>query len=181
MADPYIGEIRIFAGNFAPANWAFCNGQLLSIAQNTALFSILGTTYGGDGQATFGVPDLRGRGPVHQGQGPGLTNRVIGELEGTEAVTLITLQMPVHNHSAAVTVNSSARADTSSPAGAVFADTSGLSNDYAAAPDGSTVMNTGMEVLTDGIAGGSLPHENIQPYLCINFIIALQGIFPARN
>lgn len=151
-----------------------CNGQLLSISQNTALFSLLGTTFGGDGVTTFALPDLRGRVPIHQGQGPGLTNRTIGEAGGAESVTLTQGQMPMHNH----TVSASQNADSTSPSAAFPGnDSRGTPlNIYNSTADG-TVMNPGMI----SNSGGSQPHNNLQPYLCISFMIALEGIYPSRS
>ena|SRR5438128_8975221 len=170
MASPFIGQITLFAGNFAPRGWAFCNGQLLSIAQNTALFSILGTTYGGNGQTTFALPDLRGRVPVHAGQGPGLSNYDLGQQGGAESVTLTTAQMPAHTHPA--NANDSA-ATTNRPGGGVPA----RGGSYADAPDGSTTLDPAAV----GSAGGDQPHTNVQPYTTLNYIIAIEGIFPSRN
>ena len=172
MADPYIGEIRMFAGNFAPLGWAFCNGALLPIAQYEALFSLLGTTYGGDGQTTFALPDLRGRGPIHAGQGPGLTNHPQGEQGGTETVTLTVAQMPAHTHAPAA---SSAAGTSSHPNGNVWAASSTSDNQYAG------TSNTTMNPATIGVAGGNQPHDNRQPVLAINFIISLEGIYPSPN
>jgi microcystin-dependent protein len=172
MADAFIGEIRIFAGTFAPVGWAFCQGQLLAIAQNDALFSLIGTTYGGDGQTTFALPDLRGRFPVHQGQGPGLSNYTIGEITGTETVTLTVPQLPNHTH----TANAGSGGNNLSPAGNVWATDAG--GNTAAYSDTS---NASMAATAIGVAGGSQPHDNIQPFLGVNFIIALEGIFPPRN
>ncbi|MDQ3898292.1 MAG: tail fiber protein [Actinomycetota bacterium] len=169
MSEPFLGEIMMFAGNFAPRGWAMCNGQILPIAQNTALFSILGTTYGGNGQTTFALPDLRGRVPMHFGQGPGLSARTLGEQGGEESVTLIQAQLPQHSHTANAT---SADATSSKPDGAVPAS----GGAYAPASDGTT-MSPGF--ITGG--GGNQPHDNMQPYLAINFVIALEGIFPSRN
>ena len=169
MAEPFLGEIMIFAGNFAPRGWAMCNGQILPIAQNTALFSILGTTYGGNGQTTFALPDLRGRAPVHFGQGPGLSSYSLGQSGGVESVALLQTQLPQHSH---VANASSADATSSKPDGTV--PSSGGA--YAAASDG-TIMSPGF--ITGG--GGNQPHENVQPYLAVNFVIALEGIFPSRN
>lgn len=169
MSDPFIAEIKLFAGNFAPRGWAFCNGQILSIAQNTALFSLLGTTYGGNGQTTFALPDLRSRVPVHPGQGPGLSNVTLGQAAGSETVTLLQTQMPQHGHMVAATNGS---AGASRPANNFLS----AGGSYANASDGTT-MNPNM---VQG-AGGGQPHENRQPYLGLNFIIALEGIFPARN
>jgi microcystin-dependent protein len=180
--EPFLGQISIFGFNFAPRGWATCDGQILPIAQNTALFSLLGTTYGGNGQTTFALPDLRGRVPVHQGQGPGLSAYTIGEVTGTEAVTLITTQIPAHSHVAqsAVNVAASSLAPSDDPSGAV--PTGGTQvNIYTAAPDGTTKMNAGMVTTQVQPSGGSQPHENIQPLLCVNFCIALEGIFPSRN
>lgn len=171
MATPFIGQIRMFAGNFAPFGHAFCSGQLQSIAQNTALFALIGTTYGGDGQTTFALPDLQGRMPVHQGQGPGLTPRVIGQTGGTETVTLLSSQMPAHTHP--MNANSGA-GDSSVPTGNFFA--ASASNIYS-----NSAPNAVMNASSTNAAGGNQPHENMSPFLAINFIIALEGIFPSRN
>ncbi|MDB6053818.1 MAG: phage tail collar domain protein [Verrucomicrobiales bacterium] len=174
MATPFIGEITLFAGNFAPRGWAFCNGQLLSISQNTALFSILGTTYGGNGQTTFALPDLRGRVPIHPGQGPGLSNYNLGQLGGTENVTLSTTQLPPHNHPVNAVASGGNQA---SPVGNLPAvESTGTSKDFSnAATTGQ--MSPGMIANT----GGGSPVPVLQPYGCVNYIIALQGIFPSRN
>jgi microcystin-dependent protein len=177
MSEPFLGEIRMVGFNFAPRGWALCNGQLMSIAQNTALFSLLGTTYGGNGQTTFALPDLRGRAPLHQGQGPGLTPRTIGESSGSEAVTLLITEIPAHTHlleassgtGNANTATSNFIASTSDP------NTGEAFNSFA------TAANTTMNPASIGVSGGSQPHENMQPYLCVNFVIALEGIFPSRN
>ncbi|MDE2365511.1 MAG: phage tail protein [Betaproteobacteria bacterium] len=171
--DPFLGEIRPFAGNFAPRGWALCQGQLLSIAQNDALFSLLGTTYGGDGQTTFGLPNLASRVALHQGTGPGLSPRVIGEAGGAETVTLSNAQMPVHSHAAGC---SNTGANSLSPAGSYWStdpggNTAAYSNTAGAQMAGTAIGNT----------GGSQPHNNLQPYLVINYIIALEGIYPSRN
>ena len=171
MSDPFIGEIRLFAGNFAPNGWAFCSGQTMSIAQNTALFSLLGTTYGGNGQTTFVLPDLRGRVPVHQGNGPGLTPRTLGEVSGSEAITLTTSQIPAHSHALRA---STAAASGSTPAGSLLGSTSVNSYDNASA---GIAMAPG----AIGMTGGAQPHENMAPTLTLNYIIALFGIFPSRN
>ena len=168
--EPFIGEIRMFAGNFAPRGWALCDGQILQIVQNTALFSILGTTYGGDGQTTFGLPDLRGRFPIGQGQGPGLSSRQIGEMAGAEAVTLTTAQMPAHTHVARA---KGAAGTTSAPGNNVAA--AGRNLYSTAAPD------VALSVAAIAATGGSQTHENMPPYLGITFIIALEGIYPPRN
>lgn len=176
MATPFIAQITLFAGNFAPRGWAFCQGQIFSIAQNTALFSLLGTTYGGNGQTTFALPDLRGRVPMQPGQGPGLAPRVLGEQGGTESVTLLTTQMPQHNHSTTVVTNgNSGPATDTIPTGNVWAE--GGSYNSAA----NTQMNTTAVQVTVGVSGGSQPHSNIQPFLALNFIIAIEGIYPSRN
>lgn len=169
MSEPFIGEIRIFPYNFAPRGWAFCQGQLLSIAQNTALFALIGVTFGGNGQTTFGLPDIRGRAVIGAGQGPGLSNRTQGEASGTENVTLLSTQMPMHNH---LVAGSSQNSNASRPSNA-FPSGGGA---YQTASDGTT-MNPSMI----SAAGGSQPHDNMQPYLAINYCIALEGIFPSRN
>jgi microcystin-dependent protein len=171
MAEPFLGEIRMFGFNFAPQGWALCQGQLMPINQNQALFSLLGTFYGGNGTTTFALPDLRGRVGISMGQGPGTSPYQLGEVAGAETVTLTSGQMPAHAH--AVEANGSPGTSTRT-AGTVPARTA--ASDYAAAPDG-TVMNAGMIAA----AGGSQPHSNIQPFLVLNFCIALQGIFPSRN
>ena len=172
--EAFLGSIILFAGNFAPRGWAFCQGQILSIAQNTALFSLLGTTYGGNGQTTFALPDLRGRAPVQQGTGPGLPNVNLGESAGSPTVTLTTGQMPAHNHSVAANQN----ATTTNPSGSVPAnDARGNPvNIYAAQPDG-TQMNAQMI----GMAGGNQPVNIQNPFLGLNYIICTQGIYPSRN
>ncbi|KQZ26973.1 phage tail protein [Duganella sp. Root1480D1] len=173
MAERYIGEIRMFSGNFAPVGWAMCNGQLLPIAQNTALFSILGTTYGGDGKTTFALPNLRQRIPMHAGAGPGLTLRDLGEQGGAATSTLTALQMPSHSHGMSA---SNATASVQSPANALLAKPVTVSAPYhdaaAMAPSPTGPL---------GAAGGNSPHNNLQPYLVLNFIIALSGIFPPRS
>lgn len=174
MSEPFIGEIRMFGGNFAPRGWALCNGQLLSIAQNQALFSILGTNYGGNGQTTFALPDLRSRVPMHFGQGPGLSNRSIGELGGTESVTLLATQIPAHSHPVACSSNSG---NSNSPAGRVWSKDAGVQS----ATYTSNAPNAVMAAGAIGNAGGSQPHDNVQPFTCVNFVIALEGIYPSRN
>jgi microcystin-dependent protein len=173
MADPFVSEIRIFGFNFAPTGWAKCDGQLMPISQNTALFSLLGTTYGGDGRSTFALPDLQGRAPMQPGQGQGLTSRDLGESGGSDSVTLLGSELPAHEHQ---TVQASGQpGNTSSPAGGVYARVFGGGTAYAdGAPDA--------QMADQGImpSGGSSPHTNMQPYLTMNFCIALQGIFPAR-
>jgi microcystin-dependent protein len=182
MSEPFIGQLMIFAGNFAPRGWATCDGQILSIAHNTALFSLLGTTYGGNGQTTFALPDLRGRVPMHVGTGPGLSSYVLGEVSGVETVTLINTQMPAHNHTVTNVINAAygPQSPTDNPSGAVPAGTGGGPTVYNSSSDGTT-MNPAMLQTTIGMAGGNQPHENRQPYLVMTFCIALQGIFPSRN
>jgi microcystin-dependent protein len=178
--EQYLGQILMVAFNFAPVGWALCNGQLLPIAQNTALFSLLGTFYGGDGVTTFALPNLQSRVPIHQGQGAGLSPYVIGSVGGAESVTLSVTQMPSHNH--AINVNNTP-GSAPDPTGKIQAEAatgdprnpSLISQFTTASPTGTMAANT---VTT---AGGSQPHANIQPYLTINFIIALQGIYPSRN
>lgn len=173
MADPFIGEIRMFGGNFAPLGWAFCNGQLLSIPDNDALFALIGTTYGGDGVSNFALPDLRGRVPIHMGAGPGLSPRVLGASAGTETETLITNQLPVHDH---VFVGTSSAASANGPQNALVASPGSIDL-YRPA----TVPNQALAPNAIGLTGGSQPHDNIQPYQCISFIIALEGIFPTQG
>lgn len=173
MSTPFLGVISMFGGNFAPRGYALCQGQLQSIAQNDALFALLGTTYGGDGQVTFALPDLRGRAPIHQGNLAGGSTYVIGQVLGTETVTLTASQMPAHNHTLGASSNPGSGAG---PTGAVWAAYTAGQN-YAAAASANTAMNTGAL----SVSGGNQPHENRQPYLGINFIIALEGVFPSRN
>lgn len=173
MSDPFIAEIILFGGNFAPRGWAFCDGQLLSISSNTALFSLLGTTYGGDGRTTFALPDLRGRVPLGPRNGPGLSNYTLGQRGGTQSNTLTTNQMPSHNH----TVNPKATAgegETGDPANAFPSLTT--EDVYHSAPD-----TTEMGQSTTSSTGGSTSVENRQPFLALNYIIALIGVFPSRN
>ena len=172
MSEPFIAEIRIFAGNFAPRGWAFCDGQLLGISQNTALFSLVGNTYGGDGRTTFSLPDLRGRAPMHPGRGPGLTDRRLGQRGGLADVTLTEQEIPSHTHTLVSPEADVNPADSNDPANAYFARTS--SHIYGA-PSGTDAAN-----LVGG-GGSSSPHNNMQPSLGINFIIALQGLYPSRS
>lgn len=168
----------MFGGNFAPRGWALCDGQLMPISGNEALFALIGTTYGGDGITTFGLPDLRGRVPLHQGQGPGLANYTIGQKAGTEAVTLISTQLPVHNHASTIGSGASSQPATATdPAGRAFAVPTDGSNAYANSADGS-MGGSGSSL---PINGGSQPHDNVQPFLCVNFCICLEGVFPSRN
>jgi len=173
MSEPFIGSIVLFCGNFAPRGWATCDGQLLSIAQNSALFSILGTTFGGNGQTTFALPDLRGRVPLHPGAGVGLSPYNLGQSIGVESVTLLTTQMPAHNHGFSTPCSDGAPS-TPSPVGAVLANQD-QTPFYAAAGTAA------MAAATSSMAGGSQSHENRQPLLAINFIIALEGIYPSRS
>jgi microcystin-dependent protein len=175
MADPFVAEIRIFPFNFAPKGWAFCNGQLLPISQNTALFSLLGTTYGGDGKSTFALPDLEGSAPMHPGQGPGLSLHDLGETGGSETVTLLQSEIPVHTHTmngnpfpANVQAPSAARALATSSGGVAYRPSTG-----------SATTTMAPEALSP--TGGNQPHNNLQPYLTLNFNIALQGVFPPRS
>jgi len=172
MADPFVAEIRIFPFNFAPRGWAFCNGQLMPISQNTALFSLLGTYYGGDGKSTFALPDLQGSAPLHTGQGQGLSEYFLGQVGGSENVTLLQSEIPFHTHG--LRANSSP-GNRTAPSGNSIGRASGATP-YIATGGGTTTMN----VQALGIAGGSLPHNNMQPYLTLSFCIALQGIFPPR-
>jgi microcystin-dependent protein len=169
VAQPFIGEIRMFAGNFAPVGWAFCDGQLIAISENDALFTLIGTTYGGDGQETFALPNLQSRIPIHQGQGPGLTSRPLGEMAGVESVTLTTQQMTAHSHPMVASSNVGGSAN---PQGQVLAAGTNVQFFRAIAPN----VNMAANVVT--AAGGSQPHENLMPYLGINYIISLFGIFP---
>ncbi|GIP23436.1 phage tail protein [Paenibacillus sp. J22TS3] len=172
--DQYVGEIRIFAGTFAPKGWAFCDGSIVPIHNNTPLFSLLGNTYGGDGKTTFALPDLRGRAPMHQGQGPGLTPRPLGSPGGTASVTLLTTEMPVHTHIPACQNTTNGVAE---PTNAVWTKTAGRVGPPAYSPSSNQNMNP----LAIGVTGSSLPHNNMQPYLAVNFIIALEGSFPPRG
>ncbi len=175
MSDPFVAEIRIFGFNFAPKGWALCNGQLIPISQNTALFSLLGTTYGGDGKSTFALPNLQDRSPMHPGQGPGLSLHDLGESAGEAAVTLLNTELPVHSHTAGANAGSGGQA---APPNNVWGSLAGRTPPplyQSGAP------NVSMSASALGLAGSSLPHNNRQPYLGLNFCIALQGIFPARG
>src|SRR5690348_4897588 len=169
MADQFLAEIRIFPFFFAPTGWAFCDGQIMPLSQNTALFSLLGTVYGGDGKSVFALPDLQGSAAMHAGQGPGLTSRDLGEVGGSTTVTLLQSEMPIHAHTMSV---SSQLGLENTPKDNLFATGDGV-NEYAPAGSLSTMAP---EMLAP--AGGSLPHNNMMPYLTLNFCIALQGIFP---
>lgn len=180
--EPYLGNVAVFAGNFAPRAWMFCQGQLLAIAQYDALYALIGTTYGGDGQNTFALPDLRSRTAVHAGQGPGLSYYTLGEMAGTENVTLLSINLPMHNHS---------KISFSVAQAASTATTSGVSNPQNAFPaSGSTVYTNASDgqqmgpyssISSTPIAGGNQPVSIIQPYLAMNYVIAVEGIFPSRN
>lgn len=171
MAQPYVGEIRMFAGNFAPAGWMICDGQTLPISENETLFQLIGTTYGGDGESTFNLPNLQSRIPLHMGTGPDGTTYQIGEMAGVEQVTLTTQQIPVHSHPLAASTTAGA---DGSPGGNVLATTGGgISLYYEGGVD------TPLNAAAIAPVGGSQPHENTQPFLCINYIISLFGIFPS--
>ena len=172
MSDPYIGEIRVFGFNFAPVNWAFCHGQLVPIDQFDALFTLIGTTYGGDGVTTFALPDMRGRIPIHQGQGTGLSPYTIGQIAGTESVTLTTQQLPSHGHSLLASVSGTrTTAPTNNVLGSGEADIYNRDTTATLAASSSAVATS----------GGGQPHANIQPSLGVNFCICVFGIFPSRN
>lgn len=171
--DSLLGQIILFGGNFAPQGWAFCNGQLMSIAENTALYSLLGTTYGGDGQVTFALPDLRGRAPVHSGQGNGLTDREIGESSGDEEVTLISTEMPMHTHQ--VNPQYTNTPGQINPANNYPSNLGAPNAVYGSSGDGA--MGSAISTM----AGASQSHQNMQPWLCINYIICTEGIYPSRN
>jgi len=173
MSDPFVAEIRMFGGNFAPTGWAQCDGQLLPISQNTALFSLLGTFYGGDGKSTFGLPNLQGSVPIGQGQGPGLTERSLGEQVGTASVTLLSSEMPAHAHSINAYKDDPADINTPSPS-VILGTTAGL-NLYG------TSSNTPLQTLALAPQGSGLPHNNLSPYLVVIFIIAMQGVYPPRS
>ncbi|QBK31404.1 phage tail protein [Roseitalea porphyridii] len=171
MSEPFVGEIRMFAGNFAPRGWAFCDGQLLAVSQNDALFSLLGTIYGGDGRTTFGLPDLRGRLPIHAGHGPGLSERRLGAKSGAEKVTLTVNQLPSHTHPLQA---STGAAVSRQPAGQTMATAEGSIYSRTTAPEmlsSDSITNT----------GGSRSHTNLMPFLCVHFIVALFGIYPSRH
>jgi microcystin-dependent protein len=173
MAQPYVGEIRMFAGNFPPNGWLFCDGQTLPISENEVLFQLIGTTYGGDGESTFNVPNLQSRLPMHMGTGPDGTTYQIGEMAGTEQETLTVQQIPNHTHALVASTNLGAN---NNPGGSVLAQNAGGIRLYReVAP--TDPMDPGVV----GPAGGSQPHENTQPFLCVNFIISLFGIFPSQT
>lgn len=172
MADPFVSEIRIFGFNFAPKGWAMCNGQILPLSQNTALFSLLGTTYGGDGKSNFALPDMQGRAPMHPGQGDGLSLHDLGETGGSETVTLLESEIPVHTHTLSV---SGLNSQATTPANTSL----GRGNPVKVYASAGALVKMGDNAITT--SGGSLPHNNMMPYLTMNFCIALQGIFPPRG
>ena len=171
MADPFVAEIRVFPFNFAPTGWAFCNGQLLPLSQNTALFSLLGTVYGGDGKSTFALPDLQGSVPMHPDQGPGLSEYFLGQTGGSEYVTLLQSEIPAHTHSLMTAADD--QYESNVPTGNAL--TRSNLNVYS-----NSLSITQMSFQSLSVAGGGLPHNNMMPYLTLNFCIALQGVFPAR-
>jgi microcystin-dependent protein len=175
MSNPFVAEIRIFPFNFAPKGWAFCNGQIMSLSQNTALFSLLGTTYGGDGKSNFALPNLQGNVPMHPGQGPGLSLHDLGETGGSDTVTLLQSEIPSHNHAAGCIDGRTVSGQVSSPAGAVFAKAA--SNSYVSGGTANQILNQNMV----SPIGGNQPHNNLMPYLTLNICIALQGVFPPRT
>lgn len=173
MQDPFVAEIRIFPFNFAPTGWAFCDGQLLPLSQNTALFSLLGTTYGGNGKSNFALPDLQGRSPMHPGQGPGLSLHDLGETGGSETVTLLESEIPAHSHQ--IRVDNLNLAEAASPAAALICKT----NRGAFSTGQTPAVNMSPNALAP--AGGDQPHNNLQPYLTLHMCIALQGVYPPRT
>ena len=176
MSSPFVAEIRMFAGNFAPRNWAFCNGQLLPISQNTALFSLVGTYYGGNGTSNFALPDLRGRAAMHWGDGAGLSSYVLGEMAGENSVTLLTTEMPVHTHSISGAVIANSNPGETPATNTLFTNSS--PNQLYGTVLGTTVNLAPQSI---SIAGGSQPHNNTQPYLAVSFIICMSGVYPSRN
>lgn len=175
MSEYFVGEIRMFAGTYPPAGWAFCNGQLLAISENDALFSLIGTTYGGDGRTSFALPDLRGRLPVGEGNGPGLTPRTMGQQFGQESVSLTQQQLPAHRHDFVATT---AAAESASPSGALLAHAEGDAL-YVSSPENPQLKT--MNVNTVSGSGGSQPHDNVMPSLAMHYIISLTGIYPQRS
>ena len=178
MANPFLAEIRIFPFGFAPVGWAFCNGQILPISQNTALFSLLGTTYGGDGRSNFGLPNLQGNAPMHPGQGPGLSSHDLGETGGSDTVTLLQSEMPAHTHTINCVDGARLNGQSGVPTNAILVKTGGTpANAYTSGASQNQTMNQSMVVPT----AGGLPHNNLMPYLTLNFCIALQGVYPTRS
>jgi microcystin-dependent protein len=174
--DPFVAEIRIFPFNFAPKGWAFCDGQILPLSQNTALFSLLGTTYGGDGKSNFALPDMQGNVPMHPGQGPGLSLHDLGETGGSETVTLLESEIPAHSHTM---MSLPAPGNRTAPGGNSMARVSGTIGPYLAASPAPVLVSMSDNAVTP--AGGDQPHNNMQPYLTLNFCIALQGVYPPRT
>jgi len=172
MSDPYLGEVRMFGGTFAPQGWELCNGQLLPIAENEALYSLLGTTYGGDGVNTFGVPDLRGRSPIHMGQGQGLSSRVLGQSTGQESVALTAAQLPPHYHPVHA---SNVQGTLSAPTNNIWGQASTGEKQYT-----QNAPNVSMSASCTTSVGGGLPHENMMPFQVVTFIIAIYGIYPPQ-
>lgn len=172
MGEPFIGEIRMFGGNFAPAGWAFCDGQLMAISENDALFTLIGTTYGGDGQETFGIPNLQSRVPIHAGTAASGTTYTLGEMAGTETVTLTVQQLPIHSHAMLGSTNT---ASIQTPAANVVGKSTQIDLFINAQPGDALNASAITPV------GGSQPHDNVQPFLCINFILSLFGVFPSQN
>ncbi|HEX7850383.1 MAG TPA: tail fiber protein [Sphingomonas sp.] len=177
MAQPYVAEIKMFGGNFAPRGYALCNGQIVAISQNTALFSLLGTTYGGNGTSTFALPNMQGRAPVHQGNGAGIDPVSLGEMAGETSVTLNTSNLPQHTHPISGAVIASSNPGETPASNTLF--TNSAPNQLYATSLGTGALNLASQSIT--MAGGSQPHNNAQPYLAVTFIIAMEGIFPARN
>jgi microcystin-dependent protein len=175
MADPFVAEIRIFPFNFAPKGWAFCDGQLLPLSQNTALFSLLGTTYGGDGKSNFALPNMQGNVPMHPGQGPGLSLHDLGETGGVETVTLLESELPAHQHRQMATVENGTQGTLTN--GITLATS--IAGQLYQTTTNANLVNMNFQSLS--FAGGSQPHNNMQPYLTLNFCIALQGVFPPRT
>ena len=173
MGEPFVGEIRMFGGNFAPAGWAFCDGQLMPISENDTLFNLIGTTYGGDGQETFALPNLQSRVPIHAGTGSSGITYQLGEMAGTEQETLTVQQIPSHNHALVASTSAGAQND---PSNQVIAASPSILVFIQDTPDSN--LNVGSSVTP---VGGSQPHENCQPFLCINFILSLFGVFPSQN
>jgi len=174
--DPFVAEIRIFPFNFAPKGWAFCDGQILPLSQNTALFSLLGTTYGGDGKSNFALPDMQGNAPMHPGQGPGLSLHDLGETGGSDTVTLLESEIPSHSHNLMCLP---APANRTAPGGNSMARVQGLTGPYVAASPAPALTNMSDSAIAP--SGGDQPHNNMQPYLTLNFCIALQGVYPPRT
>ena len=172
MSEPFVGEIRMFGGNFAPRGWAFCDGQLLAVSQNDALFSLFGTIYGGDGRTTFGLPDLRGRIPIHAGNGPGLSQRRLGAKSGTETVTVTVNQLPTHTHPMQASADA---ANSPNPQNNVASET------LTATPYFDDTPTVPLNAASITNTGGSRSHTNLMPYLCVHFIVALFGIYPSRS